>query len=89
MSDEELLARFAAGDQDAFAELHSRYREIIHRYVRRKLRCDSSTADDAVQLTYMRVAEFAARFTPGKMFRPWLYALADRVCLDWKSAATV
>jgi DNA-directed RNA polymerase specialized sigma24 family protein len=72
MTDEELIQ---AGD---LATLVARYRESLVNYLTARLR-DPGIADDLGQLTFVLVYCHRAKFRPGQLFRPWLYAVADRL----------
>jgi RNA polymerase sigma factor (sigma-70 family) len=73
MTDEELML---AGD---FTMLFERYRESLTNYCRSR---EPAVADDLVQAVFVRVVKHRDKFTSGLLFRPWLYAMADRLCVS-------
>jgi DNA-directed RNA polymerase specialized sigma24 family protein len=71
MTDETLMH---AGD---FETLFGRYREPLTNYCRSR---EPDAADDVVQAVCLRVVKYRDKFTPGMLYRPWVYAMADRLC---------
>lgn len=82
VTDEALMARFCAGDQEAFTLLHQRYDTSLHRYLRSVVG-SGDVADDLLQLTFISVVRGRGRFEQGRSVRPWLYAVATNVARDW------
>ncbi len=81
-TDEALLAKFVAdGDRASFEVLVRRYRHELYNYLRRYLG-DESMAEDAFQLTFVRVFQRAEQFDPQRRFRPWLYSVATNQAID-------
>src|SRR5437016_7063754 len=75
-SDDELMARIAGGDRDAFADLYRRRRPDVYRFA---LHVSGSRmiADDVTQDVFMAVIQDAARYRPGRAaVRPWLLGIA-------------
>ncbi|MFK7738501.1 MAG: RNA polymerase sigma factor [Pirellulaceae bacterium] len=84
ISDEQLLAKFISDrDRDSFECLMRRYQHEIFNYLRRYLG-DESAAEDAFQLTFVRVYEKAQYFDIERRFRPWLYSVATNQAIDLK-----
>ncbi len=82
--DEELLRAFVERqDRSAFETLVRRYQHEIYNYLRRYLG-DDTQAEDAFQLTFVRVYEKAAHFDLNRRFRPWLYSVATNQAIDLK-----
>ena len=80
LSDEQLVARLRAGDDDALATVHERYSERLVAYVRRM--SGAVDAEDVVQDVFAR-AMTALRCDDRPMtLRPWLYRVAHNRCLD-------
>jgi RNA polymerase sigma factor (sigma-70 family) len=81
--DDQLVARFRAGDDDAFAQIVERYRPRLVRYAAGMLRSRGPhAADDVVQDVFVR-AFGRLRATQGPMaLRAWLYRIAHNRCLD-------
>ncbi len=81
-TDEELLRSFVGdADKACFEVLLKRYRHELYNYLRRYLGNDEH-AEDAFQLTFLRVYQKAALFDPKRRFRPWLYGIATHQAID-------
>jgi RNA polymerase sigma-70 factor, ECF subfamily len=77
----ELVARFAAGDEQAVRWLYDRYAGPVLTVAmsvlgRREL------AEEAVQTTMLKAWRAAGSFDPARELAPWLYAIARRVAID-------
>jgi RNA polymerase sigma factor (sigma-70 family) len=82
-SDEQLLAAFRAGDDEAFRALHDRHRGRLHAYVRQMLGSASSQdAEDVVQDVFARAAAALRRDEREVHVRAWLYRVAHNRCVD-------
>lgn len=85
LSDEELLAAYAAGDARAFGELYERHERPVYRYFLRQ-GAVPSLAEDLLQETWMAVIRNAERFEPRAKFTTWLYTVARSKLIDhWRS----
>lgn len=80
-SDEELLARFRAGEDAAFEEIFRRWRGRIYRVILRFLR-DRHATEDAVQDLFLKVVSAPERFEARSRFSTWLHAVARNLCID-------
>jgi RNA polymerase sigma factor (sigma-70 family) len=82
-SDEQLLALFRAGSDEAFGVLHDRYRQRLFAYVRQMLAvCSRQDAEDVMQDVFVR-AYGALRADAREMnVRAWLYRVAHNRCID-------
>jgi len=69
MADDVLLARIAAGDVDALAELFRRHQQAIFRFVLH-LSGSPALADDVTQDVFMTVIREAGKFEPGRAAVP-------------------
>jgi RNA polymerase sigma factor (sigma-70 family) len=82
-SDEQLVALFRAGSDDAFGILHDRYRQRLFAYVRQML-CGHSRqdAEDVLQDVFVRA--FGALRSDDRQInvRAWLYRVAHNRCID-------
>jgi RNA polymerase sigma-70 factor (ECF subfamily) len=74
-SDEELMARYRAGDRAAFRTLFERYAPLLLRVLSRDL-VRSSEAEDLVQQTFLQVHRARNDFDPSRRFRPWVITIA-------------
>jgi RNA polymerase sigma-70 factor (ECF subfamily) len=82
LSDEVLFAKFVAGDEGAFSTIYERYAAPLRRYIRAKTRMCASDIDDVLQQTFCRVVQHKLKFTEGRLVKPWLYTIADRLSRD-------
>ncbi|WP_254512480.1 RNA polymerase sigma factor [Anatilimnocola floriformis] len=78
-TDEELMASLQAGDEHSLTILYGRWYTPLLNYLRSQVQQDRDVAEDVLQQVFLRVHKHSAEFTPGKLFRPWLYAIADRL----------
>ena len=82
-SDEQLVALFRAGSDEAFGVLHDRYRQRLFAYVRQMLSTQSrQDAEDVLQDVFVRA--FGALRGDGRAVnvRAWLYRVAHNRCID-------
>ncbi|HEY0448310.1 sigma-70 family RNA polymerase sigma factor [Actinophytocola sp.] len=79
-TDAELVAGVLAGDREAFAAVYDRYADRLHDFCWSVLR-DRDEAADAVQDTFVLLAQRLAQLTDPDRLRPWLYAVARSVAL--------
>src|SRR4051812_6369904 len=82
-SDEQLVAAFRAGNDEAFRVLHDRYRQRLFAYVRQMLSAATrQDAEDVLQDVFVR-AYGALRNDQREMnVRAWLYRVAHNRCID-------
>ena len=81
-SDEQLLALFRSGREDAFRLIHDRYHDRLLAYVRHMLR-GNSEAEDIVQDVFMRAYGALRTGEREIAVRPWLYRVAHNRCIDY------
>lgn len=79
--DEELVARWAAGDLGAFEALYERYRRPLYRYLLR-LAGDEASANDWYQGAWEKVIRARKSYKPKAPFRAWLYRIAHNHAMD-------
>ncbi len=80
-SDEKLMARYAAGDLDAFDELFRRY--DLRAYFFFLKRTDSpQRAEDLYQELFLRIHRARGRFDPERAFAPWFFQIANHLLID-------
>ncbi len=82
-SDEQLLALFRAGNEDAFGVIHDRYRQRLFAYVRQMLSPGPrQDAEDVMQDVFVRA--YGALRADGREvnLRAWLYRVAHNRCID-------
>jgi RNA polymerase sigma-70 factor (ECF subfamily) len=80
-SDEQLLAAYQAGDQQAFAGLIRRYEKELYNFLLRFLG-QPSLAEDIFQETFLQVHLSADTFETHRRFRPWLFTIAANKARD-------
>jgi RNA polymerase sigma factor (sigma-70 family) len=82
-SDEQLLALFRAGNDEAFGAIHDRYRQRLFAYVRQMLGAGPrQDAEDVLQDVFVRA--YGALRADGRdvNVRAWLYRVAHNRCID-------
>jgi RNA polymerase sigma-70 factor (ECF subfamily) len=80
-SDEQLLARFAAGDREALEELFRRYRLAAYRVAYRLLGHEAD-ALDAVQEGFVKALTHLQSFQGRSSFKTWLLRVVSNAALD-------
>ncbi|HET8537925.1 MAG TPA: sigma-70 family RNA polymerase sigma factor [Solirubrobacteraceae bacterium] len=70
-SDQELVDRLRAGDENAFAELVGRYHRLMLRVARGYVRTDA-VAEEVVQEAWLAVVRGIERFEGRSSFKTWL-----------------
>jgi len=81
-SDEQLVALFRAGNEEAFRVIHDRYRQRLFAYARQMLGGSRQDAEDALQDVFIR-AYGALRANDREIaLRGWLYRVAHNRCID-------
>jgi RNA polymerase sigma factor (sigma-70 family) len=81
-SDEQLVALFRAGSDDAFRTIHDRYRVRLLAYARQMLRGASSDPEDALQDVFLRAYRSLRTSNRPVILRAWLYRIAHNRCID-------
>jgi RNA polymerase sigma-70 factor (ECF subfamily) len=78
---EDLMARIAKGDQDAFEILVNRHQpsvlNLIYRFIG-----DRTQAKDLAQEVFIRVWQAAKTYKPEAKFTTWLYRITANLCLN-------
>jgi RNA polymerase sigma factor (sigma-70 family) len=82
-SDEQLVALFRAGSDEAFGVLHDRYRQRLFAYVRQMLSQQSrQDAEDVLQDVFVRAFGALRGDSRTVNVRAWLYRVAHNRCID-------
>ena len=81
MNDTDLLKRYAAGEEEAFQELVSQYKDSIYAFLRRFL-SRSDMVDDVFQETFMQLYVSRGTFDLSRPLRPWLFTIAANKAKD-------
>ncbi|HVE68141.1 MAG TPA: sigma-70 family RNA polymerase sigma factor, partial [Solirubrobacteraceae bacterium] len=81
-SDEQLVALFRAGNDEAFRVIHDRYGQRLFSYARQMLAGSRQDAEDAVQDVFIRA--YASLRTSDRpiALKAWLYRVAHNRCID-------
>jgi RNA polymerase sigma factor (sigma-70 family) len=80
-SDEQLVALFRAGHDDAFRVIHDRYRQRLFAYTRQML-VHRQDAEDALQDIFVRAYAGLRASNRELALRAWLYRVAHNRCID-------
>src|SRR5262245_11878595 len=80
-SDRELMGRLARGEREALAPLVERHQRRLYRIALSYLR-DADEALDAVQETFVKAFQAAARWNPDSEVGPWLTRIAVNHAID-------
>ncbi len=82
-SDEQLLALFRSGNDDAFGAIHDRYRQRLFAYVRQMLCAGPrQDAEDVLQDVFVRAYGALRADSRAVNVRAWLYRVAHNRCID-------
>lgn len=81
MDDTKLLKRYAAGEEAAFQELMSRYRDSVYAFLRRFL-SRSDMVEDVFQETFLQLFVSRDTFDVTRPLRPWLFTIAANKAKD-------
>jgi RNA polymerase sigma-70 factor (ECF subfamily) len=75
------MARVAAGGQDAFEVLLTRYEDAVVTFCYAFVR-SREIAEDLAQETFLRVYRSAPRYKPLAKFTTWLYRISANLCIN-------
>jgi RNA polymerase sigma factor (sigma-70 family) len=81
-SDDQLVALFRAGSDDAFRAIHDRYRVRLLAYAAQMLGGSRADAEDALQDVFVRAHQALRANRQPIMLRAWLYRIAHNRCVD-------
>ncbi len=81
LSDAELFARYAAGEEDAFREVVNRYRNGLYVFLRRFLN-RPSLVEEVFQETFLQLFTSRDSFDTSRPLRPWLFTIAANKAKD-------
>ncbi len=80
-ADDDDMRTVARGDWQAFSRLVSRHHRMAWRVAVGILN-DQADADDVAQEAFLKLRDAAPRYVPAGKFRPFLYQIVTRLCLD-------
>lgn len=81
-SDDQLLALFRAGNDDAFRVIHDRYRQRLFAFTRQMLSGSRHDPEDALQDVFISAYTGLRASDRELALRAWLYRVARNRCLD-------
>ena len=79
--DAELFDRFAAGEETAFREIVSRYKDSLYAFLRYFLN-RQDLVDDVFQETFLQLFISRESFDTSRSLRPWLFTIAANKAKD-------
>lgn len=79
--DRDLVARYQAGDPEAFGDLYRHYFGRLHRYCQRHTR-DSHEAEEVAQEAFVRALRAMHTLEGERRFYPWMTVIAKRITID-------
>lgn len=77
-----LLARVAAGDEEALRRLYLDYRPRLRRYLWHQLDGDATSVEEALQDVFLAVWRTASGYRAEARVSTWLYQIAHNVALS-------
>ena len=81
-TDDQLVALFRLGNDEAFRVIHDRYRARLFAYTRQMLAGSASDAEDALQDVFLRAYGALRADDRPVTLRAWLYRVAHNRCVD-------
>jgi RNA polymerase sigma factor (sigma-70 family) len=81
-SDDQLVALFRMGYDEAFRVVHDRYRSRLLAYTRQMLGASRSDAEDVLQDVFLRAYGALRQDDRPVTLRAWLYRVAHNRCID-------
>jgi RNA polymerase sigma-70 factor (ECF subfamily) len=75
------MARYGAGDTNAFPIVYRAVNPVLSAYLRRHT-LDDAGAEDLAQQTFLKMHRHRASFIPGAAVLPWAVAIAVRLFID-------
>lgn len=79
-TDEQLMARVAAGSDTAFEELYRRYARRLKGFFFMQLGGDEELAADSTHDVFLRAYESRSRYQEGRNVSTWLFTIAYNLC---------
>ena len=81
VSDSELLQRYRRGDEQAFREIVSRYKNSLYAFLRRFV-SHEDVVEDVFQETFLQLYISQDSFDTNRPLRPWLFTIAANKAKD-------
>lgn len=80
-TDEQLIANYKAGNEEAFVVLLDRYMKPLYGFALQMVR-ESEVAEDIVQEAFIKVWKHLDRFDQNKSFKTWIFAITKNTAFD-------
>ncbi|HML76427.1 MAG TPA: sigma-70 family RNA polymerase sigma factor [Anaerohalosphaeraceae bacterium] len=80
-SDSELLERYRKGEESAFREIVSRYKNSLYAFLRRFI-SQQDVVEDVFQETFLQLYSSRDSFDVDRPLRPWLFTIAANKAKD-------
>lgn len=80
-TDAELLARYSAGDEAAFREIVTRYKNSLYMFLKHFL-TQQDLIEDVFQETFLQLFTSRDSFDTSRPLRPWLFTIAANKAKD-------
>lgn len=80
-TDAELLESYSQGDEQAFREIVSRYKDSLYGFLRQFLN-RADLIEDVFQETFLQVYSSRDSYDPRRPLRPWLFTIAANKAKD-------
>jgi len=79
--DSELMVRYMAGDENAFSEIVSLYKDALYAFLRKFLN-QQALVEDVFQDTFLQLYASRDKFDTNRPLRPWLFTIAANKAKD-------
>jgi RNA polymerase sigma-70 factor (ECF subfamily) len=81
-SEEALMEAYVQGDVEAFQRLFQRLAPSLLAFFQRSTG-SAAVAEDLMQSTFLKLHDARGRWRSGEKLRPWVFAIAGNVRVDW------
>lgn len=81
MTDRELMARYKAGEEDAFRRIVTRYKNSLYAFLRNFLN-RHDLVEDVFQETFLQLYNSSDSFDTDRPLKPWLFTIAANKAKD-------
>jgi RNA polymerase sigma-70 factor (ECF subfamily) len=82
LSDQELLQKIIAGDEEAFQQLYHRYQPMIYNYILRLIH-QKNAAEELLQDTFLATWQGARKFRGQSSVKTWIFRIAHYKAVSW------
>jgi len=81
-TDEQLVAQFIGGDEQALSALIDRYLKPLFNFTLQLVK-DNQVAEDIVQEVFVKVWKNLDKYNADKKFSTWIFAITKNAAYDW------